>query len=157
MKKSMEEISAMLYHKLDENLFHDLGKPKCFRIDEAGVGHMKGHPIVSAEITERTLNALKYPKQFIQDVIMLVRYHDTYVKTDRIAVHRFMSEYPADLMVKLQILQRADILAHSTLGLKRLDHLDELIKICEDLKSSGAVFAITEMTSFLWVLPRDLL
>ena len=126
-------------------LFHDLGKPECFIIDKNGVGHMKGHPRVSCKIAERVLSELKFPKQFIQDVYLLVKLHDTYVETDRIAVHRFMSEYPLELIDKLQVLQRADILAHAPLGLKRMDHLNAIIKISDELKSSGAVFAIRDL------------
>ena len=126
-------------------LFHDLGKPACFVLSDSGVGHMKGHPRVSTKIAERVLTELKYPKQFIQDVCLLVNLHDTYVNANRIDVHKFMSAYTTEIIDKLQILQRADILAHSAEGLKRLDHLDELIKIGEELKSSGAVFDIRDL------------
>ena len=126
-------------------LFHDLGKPECFVIGRSGAGHMKGHPLVSRLICERVLTELRFPKQFILNVCLLVRLHDTYVDTDRIAVHKFMSEYPDDIIEKLQILQRADILAHSVLGLKRLEHLEELIKIGAELRASGAVFDIKDL------------
>ena len=123
-------------------LFHDLGKPKCFRFDEDGVGHMKGHPKVSEEITVRVLNELKFPKQFITNVCLLVSLHDTYIKADRKEVHRFMSRYPEEILDKLKVLQRADILAHSPLGQTRIERLEELNAISEDLKASGAVFDI---------------
>lgn len=126
-------------------LFHDLGKPECFIIDSNGSGHMKGHPRVSCRIAERVLNELKYPKQFIQDVCLLVKLHDTYVETDRIAIHRFMSEYPLEIIDKLQVLQRADILAHSPLGLKRMEHLNAIVEISGELRSSGAVFAVRDL------------
>lgn len=126
-------------------LFHDLGKPECFVPDSDGVGHMKGHPRVSKRIAERVLNELKYPKQFIRNVCLLVDLHDTYVKTDRIEVHKFMSAYPSEILTKLQILQRADILAHSARGLLRLGHLEDLIRIGEELRSSGAVFDIKDL------------
>ena len=126
-------------------LFHDLGKPECFVLGGDGAGHMKGHPRVSTKIAERVLNELKYPKQFIRDVCLLVNLHDTYVKTDRIEVHKFMSSYPSEILTKLQILQRADILAHSELGLMRLGHLEDLIRIGEELRSSGAVFDIKDL------------
>lgn len=121
-------------------LFHDLGKPACFTLDKDGVGHMKGHPSVSTEITDRVLNELKYSKQFIANVCLLVKLHDTYIKADRIEVHKFMSKYPETILDKLKVLQRADILAHSKFGQNRLKRLEELNGIAEELKSSGAVF-----------------
>ena len=126
-------------------LFHDLGKPECFNLDEDGTGHMKGHPVVSEKIAERVLTDLKCPKQFITNVCLLVKLHDSYMKPDRIRVHRFMCEYPEDILNKLKILQRADILAHSPLGLNRLTRLEELNAISEELKSGGAVFNIKDL------------
>ena len=126
-------------------LFHDLGKPACFRLDEKGVGHMKGHPAVSRDITERVLNELRFPKQFITDVCLLVKLHDTYMEPDKKEVHRFMSSYPEEILAKLKYLQRADILAHSPLGRNRLARLEELNKISEELKSSGAIFAVQDL------------
>ena len=126
-------------------LFHDLGKPACFRLDEDGVGHMKGHPRVSEEITLRVLNELKCPKQYITDVCLLVRLHDTYIKPDRIQVHKFMSMYPDEILNKLKVLQRADILAHSPLGQNRINRLEELNVISEELKASGAVFDVKDL------------
>ena len=125
-------------------LFHDLGKPECFVL-ENGTGHMKGHPVVSEAITERVLTGLKCSKQFVSNVCLLVRLHDTYLKPERIRVHRFMCRYPMEILDKLKILQRADILAHSPLGLNRLKRLEELNAISEELKASGAVFDITNL------------
>ena len=56
-----------------------------------------------------------------------------------------MSKYPEDILNKLKILQRADILAHSPLGQTRIDRLKELNAISEDLKNSGAVFSIKDL------------
>ena len=126
-------------------LFHDLGKPECFKLDEDGTGHMKGHPLVSMAIAERVLTELKCSRQFISNVCLLVKLHDTYLKPDRIRVHKFMCQYPSDILNKLKILQRADILAHSPLGLERMCRLEELNKISEELIASGAVFDIKDL------------
>lgn len=126
-------------------LFHDLGKPECFKLGENGEGHMKGHPAASRVITERVLNELKFPRQFIQDVCLLVELHDTYVHAEKTDVHRFMSEYPSEITDKLHILQKADILAHSPLGQKRIKRLDEIVSIGDELRASGAVFDVKDL------------
>ena len=126
-------------------LFHDLGKPGCFTIDEEGIGHMKGHPIVSEQIALRVLTELKFPKQFTSNVCLLVRLHDSYMKPEKIRVHKFMCRYPMEILEKLKVLQRADILAHSPLGLNRLARLEELNNISEELKASGAIFDIKDL------------
>lgn len=33
-------------------LFHDMGKPECFALDEKGIGHFMGHGVVSRRIAE---------------------------------------------------------------------------------------------------------
>ena len=42
-------------------LFHDIGKPKTFTVDEKGTGHFYGHNKVSARITNEILTKLKAP------------------------------------------------------------------------------------------------
>ena len=126
-------------------LFHDLGKPACFKLDGNGVGHMKGHPLISTVIADRVLNELRFSKQFVTDVCLLVKLHDTYIKADRIEVHRFMSKYPEVILDKLKVLQRADIMAHSPLGQNRIRQLDELNMIAGELKASGAVFNVRDL------------
>ena len=48
-------------------------------------------------------------------------------------------------MNKLKVLQRADILAHSPLGQNRINRLEELNVISEELKASGAVFDVKDL------------
>lgn len=126
-------------------LFHDIGKPVCFKVDEFGTGHMKGHPVISAGISERVLTDLKFPKQFVSNVSLLVMLHDTYIKPDRIEIHKFMSKYPIEIIDKLRILQRADILAHSALGQKRMSRLEAMNEVIDELKSSDAVFSVKDL------------
>ena len=126
-------------------LFHDLGKPECFLLGENGNGHMKGHPIAGRAIAERVLNELKFPRQFTRDVCLLVELHDTYVHADRAEVHRFMSEYQGQVLDKLHVLQRADIMAHSPLGQRRIKRLEEITGIEEELRRSGAVFDVKDL------------
>jgi len=126
-------------------LFHDLGKPACFTLNEAGVGHMKGHPRVSAAITDRVLTKLKFPRQFTENVCLLVDLHDTYVRATSVKVHRFMSKYPGEILDKLQILQRADILAHSQLGQQRMEQLEAIISVREGLLRKGVALSIKEL------------
>ncbi|MCR4702725.1 MAG: HD domain-containing protein [Saccharofermentans sp.] len=126
-------------------LFHDLGKPECFKLGENGSGHMKGHPAAGRNIAYRVLNELKCSGKFIMDVCLLVELHDTYVHPEKTEVHRFMSQYPEHILVKLHILQRADILAHSPLGQKRIKRLEEITAVEETLKKSGAVFDVKDL------------
>ena len=126
-------------------LLHDLGKPECFRINANGVAHMKGHPEAGRRIAERLLTELKYPKKFTDEVCRLVEYHDAYTPPETPAVHKLLCKVGPELYEKLKVLQRADIMAHSELGKKRLEKLEYMTRIAEELKMSGAVYAVKDL------------
>ena len=50
-----------------------------------------------------------------------------------------------DLYDRLKILQKADILAHSELGMERLAKLEYMSEIADGLKKSGAVYAVKDL------------
>ena len=126
-------------------LLHDLGKPECFRINANGVAHMKGHPEAGRRIAERLLTELKYPKKFTDEVCRLVEYHDAYTPPETPAVHKLLCKVGPELYEKLKVLQRADIMAHSELGKKRLEKFEYMTRIAEELKMSGAVYAVKDL------------
>jgi len=126
-------------------LLHDLGKPECFKLDGNGTGHMRGHPEAGRRIAERVLTELKYPTAFTRDVCKLVAFHDVFTPQERPAVHRFLCELGPDLYEKLKVLQRADIMAHSELGRRRIRRLEYMSEIADELKADGAVFAIRDL------------
>lgn len=126
-------------------LLHDLGKPECFKINELGEAHMKGHAEAGRRIAERVLTGLKYPNQFTKDVCTLVTYHDIYTPRERSQVHRLLCKLGPDLYDKLKVLQKADILAHAKPGLKRLDKLKYMSEFADELRESGAAFAVKDL------------
>jgi len=126
-------------------LLHDIAKPQCFKIGSSGRGNMIGHPVKGSVIADRVMTDLHYPNSLRIETVKLVRFHDMYVDPDRISVHRVMCECGKDIMFKLAILQRADILAHSDYGIKRLEHLEQLVVIGRDLATEGAAFSINEL------------
>ena len=126
-------------------LFHDIGKPACFYTDISGTGHMKGHPEVSAKICERVLLELRYSNEVRDETVRLVRYHDYYVNPSRSSVHWMMCNCGPEFLKKLAILQRADTLAHSFSGMKRLTLLSEIIETAKEIENSGAVFRASDL------------
>lgn len=56
-------------------LFHDAGKPRTKTVDSEGHIHFYGHEVKSAEIANRVLNRLKFPKSEISRVVRLVELH----------------------------------------------------------------------------------
>jgi poly(A) polymerase len=56
-------------------LLHDIGKPKTKAFDPAGKVSFHHHEVVGASMTRARLNALRYPKDVVEDVTRLVELH----------------------------------------------------------------------------------
>jgi len=93
-------------------LLHDIGKPDTKRNESGGGVSFHHHEVVGAKLVRKRMRALKYPKQFTEDVARLVflhlRFHG-YGKgqwTDS-AVRRYVTDAD-DLLPRLHKLVRAD-------------------------------------------------
>jgi poly(A) polymerase len=93
-------------------LLHDIGKPDTKRNEAGGGVSFHHHEVVGAKMVRKRMRALKYPKQFTEDVARLVflhlRFHG-YGKgqwTDS-AVRRYVTD-AGDLLPRLHKLVRAD-------------------------------------------------
>ncbi|WP_369797447.1 CCA tRNA nucleotidyltransferase [Nocardia sp. CNY236] len=93
-------------------LLHDIGKPDTKRNEPGGGVSFHHHEVVGAKMVRKRMRALKYPKQFTEDVARLVflhlRFHG-YGKgqwTDS-AVRRYVTD-AGELLPRLHKLVRAD-------------------------------------------------
>lgn len=115
-----EHLLRSLQHAADKNysleirvaaLFHDISKPETKRTSKSGTTFY-GHEVVGAKVTRETLNSLKFPKEFVETVSNLVRWHMFFSDPDQItlsAVRRITTkvgkEHIEDLM-NLRICDR---------------------------------------------------
>ena len=117
-------------------LFHDIGKPLSQTVDRKGECHYKNHPVLGAAMTEEILRRLCFPRAFIDEACLLIRYHDMRLKPEPAEVKHALKLLGADKLKKLLKLQRADILAQSMyMREEKLENLsavgDELDRILE--------------------------
>lgn len=90
-------------------LFHDIGKPNTFTIDEDGNGHFYGHHKESAKICREIMTRLKYSNKEIEYVSELVYHHMTrYPKLRPISAKRFINKVGVDKLDDLFKLFIAD-------------------------------------------------
>lgn len=77
-------------------LFHDIGKPATRMVDETGRIRFNGHEGVSAEMTLRLLQRLRFPNEVIDAVIPAVRLHMSFkdVPKMRVATLKRMMSRP---------------------------------------------------------------
>lgn len=86
-----EPVSATLAFAV---LFHDIGKPPCFKRDATGRIRFNGHEHVGAEMTEKIMSRLRFSNHDSEDTVEMVRQHMAFkdVQNMRIAkLKRFMA------------------------------------------------------------------
>jgi tRNA nucleotidyltransferase (CCA-adding enzyme) len=94
-------------------LFHDIGKPKSRRwAEEKGDWTFHGHDVVGAKIAKKALEELHFPRETIDKVEKLVRWHMFFSDPDKVtlsAVRRIIrnvSRENIEDLVKLRICDR---------------------------------------------------
>ena len=126
-------------------LLHDIGKPEVFTVDEYGCGHMKKHAAAGVKIAERIADELKFSKMLKHEVTELVLYHDSFPPADKKSVKKFVSLLGFELVQKLFVLQKADILAHSKLGLARLERLKGIVNVYEQILEEDPCMSVDRL------------
>ncbi len=94
-------------------LFHDIAKPLVCKRDLDGTTHFKKHPVVSAAVTNRVLQRLRFPSDFTEDCTLLVKYHDVRYNGSKKQILRLLNilgERRFRLLLKIQL---ADTLSQS--------------------------------------------
>lgn len=112
-------------------LLHDVGKPACFTMDEAGHGHFLGHAQRSAELAEQILLRLKAPTALREQVVLLIRQHMTPLTPDKHILRRRLGQYGEQTVGMMLTLQRADFGSKGTGTAEEeavFDRIEEILK-----------------------------
>ncbi len=127
-------------------LLHDIGKPARKTTDTAGIDHFYGHQEVSARMSERILNNLRFDKATIKKILTLVKYHDIDIFDTERSVRKAINKVGEELFVYLLEVQKADAMGQNPVYLdKRLIKLDNIKKIYKDIKEKKQCLTMSEM------------
>ena len=95
-------------------LFHDIGKPRCFTLDEAGEGHFYGHYAQSMTIFNIFAFKHNIDPEFADNISNLIYYHDlNLAKLDDNKFEEIKNTFTSDDIIKLYKLKLSDLMAHS--------------------------------------------
>lgn len=97
-------------------LLHDLGKPKT-KYGEGYNATFHGHEMVSAKMVARALERLRFPKDVIEKVVHLVRYHMFYYNVGEVSeagVRRFLARVGPESVDNLLKIREADRIGSGT-------------------------------------------
>ncbi|MCR5627534.1 MAG: CCA tRNA nucleotidyltransferase [Lachnospiraceae bacterium] len=95
-------------------LFHDFGKPSAKTTDEDTLAdHFKGHPKISMDMCREIMKRLKLDNDTINEVALLVRWHDRRPELTDKSVRRSINRIGPDIYPLTFLVARADISAQS--------------------------------------------
>lgn len=127
-------------------LFHDIGKPSCFVMDEKGIGHFYGHAQKSEEITRKILNRLKVDNDTKHQVLTLIRYHDLDLQATTKYVKRLCYKLgDIELVKKLILLQRADNCGQAPIHDERIAKFDLIDEIITKIEAEQLSFSLKDL------------
>lgn len=125
-------------------LLHDVGKPKCFTIDEKGVGHFYEHHKVSADMSREILTRLKFDNKTIDKVCLLVYEHMVDTNMKRTGIKRLINrvgQYNIFDLIELAIADRKGMAKEH----KNYDDILELKDKIEDILAKQEAFSIKDL------------
>lgn len=141
---ALDAVSGDLVLRLTM-LLHDVGKPTCFTLDEAGVGHFYGHPNLSRRLADGMLRRLKCGTDLRETVVRLVEWHDKNIPRTAKGVRRALRDLGEEDLRRLIQVKRADNLGQAPAYWYRQKELDLAEEILDRLLAEDACFSLKQL------------
>ena len=126
-------------------LFHDMGKPEYFTMDENGTGHFKGHAIGSCEIAERVLKNLKYDNETTRKVLELIKSHDILIENRENLIKRYLNRYGVDMFRDIIAVHIADDIGKSPEYQDRIETYRDVLLTVEKILDEQLCFSLKDL------------
>lgn len=143
-------VRAMEYIKNDyclklAALFHDVGKPETFFLDDDGIGHMYGHPAAGERIFRSIMNGLKADRATTDKVAALIKYHDIVFQKDKALLKRWMNRYTPETLLDILSIKEADNLATGNAGSDLIDKFHEIRCMIHEILDENECFTLKNL------------
>lgn len=127
-------------------LFHDIGKPDSFTMDEKGNGHFYGHALKSVDITKDILDRLKVDNSTKHQVLTLIKYHDLDLQPTEKYVRKLCYKLgDLEMVKKLILVQRADNYGQAPIHNERINKFNKIDEIIKDLEQQNLSFTLKDL------------
>ena len=126
-------------------LFHDLGKPETFTLDEEGRGHFYGHWRRSVPLAEAIMDRLRFDNGSRRTILTLVERHDAPLPLSEKAVRRALARYGEPMLRLLLKVKRADNLAQAECCRDRQQLIGQWEDLLDMVLQSGACFSLRHL------------
>lgn len=127
-------------------LLHDVGKPRCMSRDANGVIHFYGHHRESMGLGTDILHRLRFDRDSMHEILILVENHDVRIEPSPPVVKRMMARTGGRLFEKLLLLQEADNKAKNPGFLRdKLAKLAEVRRIYREVLAEGQPYLVSDL------------
>ena len=126
-------------------LLHDLGKPGCFTVDEAGQGHFYGHDALGAALAADITRRLRFDKKSAQRIELLIARHMRQIEPTEKAVGRVLRQLGEEALRQLLIVKRSDASACHPDFAWQTGHLDEAEAVLDRLLAQETCFTLRHL------------
>lgn len=126
-------------------LFHDIGKPDTYFMDDEGIGHFYGHPKKSEELVRSILERLKADKATLERVSVLVKYHDLLFDKDERLLKRWMNKLGPDVLGEILEIKLADNFATGNMSPELESKFNDIRDMMADIIVQEQCFSLKKL------------
>ena len=108
------------------SIFHDIGKPRAFKLDENQVGHFLGHANISNDIFKDFADKYKLDNKTKKIVSDLVLYHEDDLSSKNNKIYNFYKKFNMNRIEMLFDLKRADVMSQNQKYIARIEYINKL-------------------------------
>lgn len=126
-------------------LFHDIGKPHTYFLDDDGIGHFYGHQKCGAGIAEEILNRMKYDNETKIRVRDLIENHDIWIQADPKVIKRILNRFSESFLTDLIDLKKADVQGQNPNLQGRLTELDRILILARQIIEENQCFSLKDL------------
>ena len=140
---SVESISPV-FHLRFTMLLHDLGKPSCCKMED-GVGHFKGHAVVSTSIARRVVEELRCDSLNAEKICFLVEKHDLPMTDEPKLIKRQLNKFGEENFFDLLKVHIADDMAKAAHCRERIKVYNNACEIAKKIIAENDCFSLKKL------------
>lgn len=126
-------------------LFHDIGKPETYSMDENGIGHFYSHPAMSEVLVNDIMKRFKADNFTARRVAVLVKRHDLIFEKDERLLKKWMNRLGADVLAEILEIKLADNIATGNIS-DELEHkFCEIRIMMQDILAQQQCFSLKDL------------
>lgn len=126
-------------------LFHDIGKPETYFLDDKGIGHFYGHPKKGEEIVREVLHRMKSDRAMLVRVATLVKYHDLLFEKDEKRLKRWMNRLGADVLQEILEIKLADNYATGNMSPQLGQKFSDIREMMNEILAQEQCFSLKDL------------